>query len=87
MIRYKLCFYKLYSLTYVGSALLIYAIRAHALHLEGSPFVGYMGLVLIPLANVALYGSIYVTLAVSIERFLGKKAMERQESSARKVAY
>jgi hypothetical protein len=29
-------------------------------------------MILYPLGNVALYGSIYLTLAVSIERFLGK---------------
>ena len=51
---------------------MIYAIRAHSLHLSGEAVVHYGFMILYPLGNVALYGSIYLTLAVSIERFLGK---------------
>jgi hypothetical protein len=51
---------------------MIYAIRAHSLHLSGEALVHYGFVILYPLGNVALYGSIYLTLAVSIERFLGK---------------
>ena len=51
---------------------MIYAIRAHSLHLSGEAVVHYGFMILYPLGNVALYGSIYLTLAVSIERFLGE---------------
>ena len=51
---------------------MIYAIRAHSLQLSGAALVHYGFMILYPLGNVALYGSIYLTLAVSIERFLGE---------------
>ena len=38
---------------------------------SGASLVHYGFMILYPLGNVALYGSIYLTLAVSIERFLG----------------
>ena len=55
-----------------GSSLVLYPIRAYKLYKIGSTVVHYMFMVLYPLGNMALYGSIYITLAVSIERFLGK---------------
>jgi len=50
---------------------MIYAIRAHALHLTGNSIVHYFFLAVYPMGNLALYGSTYLTLAVSIERFFG----------------
>ena len=61
----QLCFFLL------GSAMLIYSIRAYGLYKKGSMMVQIMGMALFPLGNMALYGSIYITLAVSFERFLG----------------
>ena len=55
-----------------GSAMLIYSIRAYGLYKKGSTVVHFMFMALFPIGNMALYGSIYITLAVSIERFLGK---------------
>lgn len=57
--------------TFAVSALMIYAIRAHALHLTGTSIIHFCFLALYPMGNLALYGSTYLTLAVSIERFLG----------------
>jgi hypothetical protein len=54
---------------------MVYAIRAHSLHLSGTTLVHFVFMILYPLGNVALYGSIYLTLAVSIERFLGKSQL------------
>ena len=51
--------------------MLIYSIRAFGLYKNGPQFVHYLFMALFPMGNIALYGSIYITLAVSIERFLG----------------
>ena len=61
-----------YVFFFLGSALLVYAIRAHELHLKGEHLVHTLFSILYPLGSIALYGSIYITMAVSIERFLGK---------------
>ena len=61
-----------------GSAMLIYSIRAFALYkLKDSvaKYIHFLGMAMLPIGNVALYGSIYITLAVSIERFLGKSTL------------
>ena len=42
------------------------------LYKKGSTVVHFVFMALYPIGNMALYGSIYITLAVSIERFLGK---------------
>lgn len=52
--------------------MLIYSIRAFGLYKRGSRIIHFMFMAMFPIGNVALYGSIYITLAVSIERFLGK---------------
>ena len=58
--------------------MLIYSIRAFALYkLKDSvaKYIHFLGMAMLPIGNVALYGSIYITLAVSIERFLGKSTL------------
>ena len=55
-----------------GSAMIIFSIRAYGLYMKGSTVVHLVFMALYPISNMALYGSIYITLAVSIERFLGK---------------
>ena len=60
--------------------MLIYSIRAFALYkLKDSvaKYIHFLGMAMLPIGNVALYGSIYITLAVSIERFLGKSTLLR----------
>ena len=52
--------------------MVIYFIRAYVLYKKGSTVVHFVFMALYPIGNMALYGSIYITLAVSIERFLGK---------------
>ena len=56
-----------------ASALLVYAIRAHELHLHYPTLVHYIFTINYPLGNMALYGSIYATLGLSLERFLGER--------------
>ena len=55
-----------------GSALLVYAIRAHELHVHYPTLADYIFIINYPLGAMALYGSIYSTLGLSIERFLGE---------------
>ena len=63
-------------MSFSGSAMLIYLIRAYGLYKTGSMIVQLLGMILLPIGNVSLYGSIYTTLAVSVERFLGKNSYQ-----------
>ena len=60
------------KLNFLGSALLVYAIRAHKLHVHYPTLAYYIFIINYPLGSMALYGSIYSTLGLSIERFLGE---------------
>ena len=61
-----------FLILFLGSAMLTYSIRAYGLLKENGNWINFVFMALFPIGNVALYGSIYITIAVSIERFLGK---------------
>ena len=50
----------------------MYAIRAHKMHIHYPTLSYYIFIINYPLGSMALYGSIYSTLGLSIERFLGE---------------
>ena len=52
----------------------MYAIRAHKMHIHYPTLSYYIFIINYPLGSMALYGSIYSTLGLSIERFLGERA-------------
>ena len=53
--------------------MLVYSIRAYKLYLtESANWIHVIFMSMYPIMGTAMYGSIYITLAVSIERYLGK---------------
>ena len=69
---------------------MIYPTRAFGWYKAGSQFnqfIHYLFMVLFPIANIALCGSIYITAAVSIERFLGVVYPIRSRTRRRNIWY
>ena len=57
--------------------MLVYSIRAYKLYLtESANWIHVIFMSMYPIMGTAMYGSIYITLAVSIERYLGKYKWE-----------
>ena len=72
------------------SAIMIYPTRAFGWYKPGSQFnqfIHYLFMALFPIANIALCGSIYITAAVSIERFLGVVYPIRSRTRRRNIWY
>ena len=69
---------------------MIYPTRAFGWYKPGSQFnqfIHYLFMALFPIANIALCGSIYITAAVSIERFLGVVYPIRSRTRRRNIWY